>query len=131
LFLGAAALLSGCGGDAARDVVSPRAAVTTLDVQVRVFTPRCALSGCHVGAGAPFGLDLSSSATSAANLVRVPSAEMPELARVAPGDAPNSYLYRKVSGDPNILGDAMPLSGAPLGPAELALIETWIEQGAL
>ena len=132
LFLvGCAALAAGCGGgDPADAVVGQPGVVSALDVQTRVFTPRCALSGCHVGIGAPMDLDLGSVAASVANTVDVPSAEVPSLMRVAPNDAPGSYLYRKVSGDPNIQGDPMPASGPPLNATELALIETWIEQGA-
>jgi hypothetical protein len=69
-------------------------------------------------------------AATRANAVGVASAEVPALFRIAPNDAPNSYLYRKVSAAPGILGDPMPLSGGPLTASELALIETWIEQGA-
>jgi hypothetical protein len=131
LLAGACALAAGCGGgDPAGDVVGQPAVVSALEVQTRVFTPRCALSGCHVGAGAPMDLDLSSVTLSTANTVGVASLEVPALMRVAPNDAPNSYLYRKVSGDPTIQGDPMPASGPPLNATELALIEAWIEQGA-
>ena len=131
LLLGAIAAAAGCGGgDPAGDVVGQPTAVTTLEVQTRIFTPRCALSGCHVSPGAPFDLDLSSVTASRDHTVGVASGEVPALMRVAPGNAPDSYLYRKVSGDPTIQGDPMPASGAPLTAAEIALIEAWIEQGA-
>jgi hypothetical protein len=131
LLLGSVALAAGCGGgDPAADVVGQPAAVTTLDVQTRVFTPRCALAGCHAGTGAAMDLDLSSVSATRATAVGVASSEVPALMRVAPNDAPNSYLYRKVTAAPGILGDPMPLSGGPLTPTELAWIETWIEQGA-
>lgn len=129
LLLGAVALATACGGDPAGDVLGPTA-VTTLEVQTRIFTPRCALGGCHVSPGAPLGLDLSSVSASRANTVDVPSGEVPSLMRVAPGNAPDSYLYRKVSGDPTIQGDPMPALGGPLNAAELALLRSWIEQGA-
>lgn len=131
LLVGAGALAAGCGGgDPAGGVVGQPAVVSALEVQTRVFTPRCATSGCHIGAGAPMDLDLSSVSLSTANTVGVASLEVPSLLRVAPHDAPNSYLFRKVSGDPTIQGDPMPASGPPLNATELALIETWIEQGA-
>jgi hypothetical protein len=104
--------------------------VRLLDVQAQVFSPRCALSGCHIGPLAPHGLDLSAGA-SAGNLIGVASAERPALLRVEPFNAADSYLYMKVSGDPEILGDRMPALGDPLSAADLALIESWIEQGAL
>ena len=71
-----------------------------------------------------------SSGASAANIINVPSAEDPALLRVEPGDATNSYLFMKVTADPRIHGDPMPLNRTPLNAADLALIETWINQGA-
>ena len=128
--LAAAALLAltGCGGS--DEFITPPAAVTLLDVQTQVFTPRCALSGCHVGAGAPFGLDLSSVATSAASTVGVASSEMPSLMRIEAFDPTQSYLYLKITDDPSILGDPMPASGGPLSSADIALVQDWIDGGA-
>jgi predicted small lipoprotein YifL len=120
--------LTGCGGS--DDFVTPPAAVTLLDVQTQVFTPRCALSGCHVSVGAPFGLDLSSVTASAASTVNVASAEMPSLMRIDPFDPAQSYLYLKITDDPSILGDPMPASGGPLSSADIALVEEWIAGGA-
>lgn len=127
--LGATA--SGCGGSSGIDSVTGQPGpVTLLDVQTQVFSPRCAQAGCHTGAGAPFGLDLSAGQASG-NTVNVSSAEMPSLMRVDPGDPTDSYLYMKLADDPRILGDRMPASGPPLGAADLALIEDWIQQGAM
>jgi len=119
-----------CGG--ASDPVTGRTPgdPTLLDVQTQILTPRCALSGCHIGPTAPFGLDMSSVSKSSANLIGVASAEIPSLMRVAPGDAANSYVYWKLSGNPNINGDPMPLTGAPLNAADLNLIVAWIDGGA-
>jgi hypothetical protein len=50
--------------------------------------------------------------------------------RVSPGDSANSYMYWKLSGNPNINGDPMPASGPPLSGADLALIAAWIDAGA-
>jgi hypothetical protein len=120
-----------CGGGADPVVNPGRGAPTLLQVQSKVLTPHCALAGCHVGgAGAPFGLDMSSASSSSANLIGVASGEMPGVLRVAPGDAANSYLYWKLSGNPNIGGDPMPLSGGPLSDGDLALIASWIDGGA-
>ncbi|HKQ61369.1 MAG TPA: hypothetical protein VJS92_08745 [Candidatus Polarisedimenticolaceae bacterium] len=124
LALGATA----CGGGA--DGGAVQSGVTLLDVQVQVFTPHCALSGCHTGPGAPLGLDLSAGAA-AGNIVGVASAESPALMRIEPFDAVNSYLYMKVTADPRILGDPMPLTGGPLSASDVQLIADWIGQGAL
>lgn len=55
------------------------------EIQGNVFTPNCATSGCHFGAGAPQGLRLDA-ASSYALLVGVRSREEPGIFRVAPGD---------------------------------------------
>ena len=79
----------------------------------------------------PFGLDLSSVSASRANLVNVVSSELATTMRVQPGNAVDSYLYMKVVDDPRILGDRMPAGTPnPLGAGDLALIRTWIEDGA-
>lgn len=131
LLAGAGLLAVSCGGGSAGGgVIAPPAGVTSAEVQAQVFGPRCALSGCHVGAGAPFGLDLSSVGSSAANLVDVTSAEVPSLDRVEPFQSADSYLYLKLVGDPAIQGDPMPAAGGPLNGADLTLVRTWIDQGA-
>jgi len=104
---------------------------TTLQaVQVSVFTPRCATSGCHVNGG-PFGLDLNTGAT-ASNTIGVPSAELPGFDRITPFDAANSYLYMKISGDPRLLGDPMPAPpNSLLTPQQQQLVADWINAGAI
>ena len=124
------AVAASCGGGSNPVTGSSPASPTLLQVQAQVLTPRCALSGCHVTGSPPFGLDMSSVSSSAANLIGVASAEKPTLARVAAGDSANSYLYWKISGNPNIGGDPMPASGGPLSPADLDLIAAWIDGGA-
>lgn len=126
LALGAA----GCGGtNGPRGVVDPVGSVTLQEVQAVIFTPTCARSGCHLGPGSPFGLDLSVG-KSLGNTVGVPSSEVPAFLRVAPFDPAGSYLFMKVSGDPRIQGDRMPAFEPPLSASELQLIFDWIEQGA-
>jgi hypothetical protein len=119
-----------CSGASDPGATPGPSAPTLLMVQAQVFTPRCALSGCHVGTGAPFGMDLSSAASSEANLIGVPSGEEPALMRVAAGDSANSYLYWKVTGNPGIGGDPMPAAGGPLSAGDLDLIASWIDGGA-
>jgi len=129
LAIAAMASAASCGGGA--DPVSGAGGgVTLLDVQSQVFTPRCGITGCHVGPAAPFGLDLSSASNSAANLVGVVSAELPPMQRVLPGDSANSYVYWKITGNPGINGDQMPLSGGPLSAADVDLVAAWIDGGA-
>lgn len=106
--------------------VDPTATFTR--VQNEIFTPTCAAIGCHDTIGRQSGLLLTSGA-SYQSVVNVPSVEMPQLARVTPGDPGNSYLYRKVTGS-GITGDRMPQGGPPLSDAQLALIRDWIRRGA-
>ena len=85
----------------------------------------CAFAGCHTGANAPNGLDMSEEAL-VANLVGVKSAAGPWL-RVKPGDPANSYLIKKILGAPGIKGDRMPRGGKPMPAPEIAAIEAWIK----
>jgi hypothetical protein len=104
--------------------------------------------------GGPTANDL---ATTHDHIVGVKSVEDPTMNQVTPGDLQNSYLWRKVDGDPNVdpsvksacvaaasgpnpcpacttstpCGDQMPYLGEPLTPAQLCVISDWIVQGAL
>ncbi len=64
-----------------------------------------------------------------------PSAQLPEMSLIEPGDPEQSYLYLKLIGDDRITGQRMPynpLTGeGSLSQAELADIETWIVSGAV
>jgi Bacterial Ig-like domain len=92
-----------------------------------VFTPIC--SKCHIGAGAPHGLQLDA-AHSYNLLVGVPSSEDPSLLRVKPGDPDNSYMVRKIEKAPGIVGGQMPLGETPLPQATIDAIRQWITDGA-
>lgn len=100
------------------------------DIQGRIFNATCATSGCHAGAGAPLGLNLEA-AVSHDNLVDVASVEVASLLRVAPGDAPASYLARKLDGGPGIVGVRMPNGRPPLPQTQIDRIKAWINAGAL
>ncbi len=102
----------------------------TLDsIQANIFTPSCALSGCHAGATPQMGQNLSAG-QAYSNIVNVPSAEEPQYFRVKPGDAANSYLYMKITGDARIQGVQMPKIGGPLSADKIAAIRDWINAGA-
>jgi hypothetical protein len=95
-----------------------------------VLDTRCA-SGCHEGAAAYRGLDLSGADAAYAGLVGQASVERPELSRVAAGDHARSYLVRKLLDAPGIIGDRMP--PPPLDPLDartLRRVADWIDQGA-
>lgn len=99
------------------------------EIQAEVFTPTCAVSGCHTGGAAPQGLQLDES-SSYGLLVGVASTEVPSLLRVEPGDPDNSYLIQKLEGTASV-GDQMPLGGPPLPQASIDVIRQWISDGAI
>ena len=110
----------------------PVSAATLDALQASVFTPSCAVSGCHTGptGGAlPSGLNLSSADASFANLVGVASVQQPALSRVAVGDPDNSYLVQKVEGTA-ASGSRMPLGGGALDQALIDDLREWISNGA-
>lgn len=93
----------------------------------QVFTQSCALSGCHAGSAPQQGMNLSVG-VAYANIVNVPSSEMPSLDRIEPDDPDNSYLVRKIEGTG--LQGRMPLGGAPLSQQTIQLIRDWVSAGA-
>jgi methionine-rich copper-binding protein CopC len=96
-------------------------------IQDNVFTPIC--TRCHIGANAPQGLQLDQ-AHSYALLVGVPSAEVPGVLRVKPGDPADSYLIRKLEGSSGIVGVQMPFGGPYLPQTTIDFIAQWITNGA-
>jgi hypothetical protein len=131
LVAGCAAAL-GCG-DEKRLLTEPEGppseTATFARVQAEVFTPTCALSGCHLGpaALAQEGLVLSDDAYP--NIVGVRANQNPSIFRVTPGDAANSYLWRKITAGQPIVGDRMPQTGS-LTEAQRRLVTDWIARGA-
>jgi len=133
----AAALLTlaACGGGGGGN--SPPAGLqpTLASIQDNVFTVTCAVSGCHSGAGAPFGLQLDPG-FSAGNLINVVSPRDPDPAnptyiRVIPFDPDASFLIQKLDGT-QTLGNRMPDNGPPyLTTATINVIRQWIQDGAL
>jgi hypothetical protein len=95
-------------------------------IQSKVFTPIC--TTCHAGSSAPLGLRLEADAAYAM-LVNAPSAEVPGLLRVSPGNPDASYLIQKLEGTATV-GGRMPLNGPPLPPETIAVIRQWIMDGA-
>src|SRR5581483_3273985 len=96
-------------------------------IQDNVFTPIC--TKCHIGAGAPEGLQLDQT-HSYAMLVGVPSAEQPNVLRVAAGDPDSSYIVLKLQGSAGISGARMPFGGPYLPQSTIDVIRQWISAGA-
>lgn len=108
--------------------VTPDPSATFTRVQAEVFTPSCALAGCHAGSAPQQGMDLSAGAAFA-SVVGVASTERSDLVRVAPGDPDASYLVKKLRGDPDIVGSQMPLGGTLSEDARRLVID-WVRRGA-
>ena len=105
---------------------------TLASIQANVLAPTCAVSGCHSGPSGPNlpqGMDLTTADNSFNNLVNIPSAQIPGLQRVAPGDADASYIVQKLEGTA-AAGQRMPLAGPPLDQPSIDLIRAWIDNGA-
>jgi len=104
-------------------------------IQQFIFTPKCAISGCHVPGGIG-PMPLRNTNESFTNLVNAPAAGSGSVCaatgilRVNPNDANTSLLYLKVNGTQNC-GSRMPLSGQPLSSQEITAIQQWINMGAL
>jgi hypothetical protein len=97
------------------------------DIQAQIFTPDCATSGCHSGGAPAGGLNLAAGNSYAA-LVGIASSEDPNIMRVVPFDAANSYLMQTLDGSA-ASGTVMPPSGM-LPQASLDAVRTWINNGA-
>lgn len=131
--LASGALFTGCGEEKRlfTEPESPPSELATFTrVQREVFTPKCALSGCHLGpaALAQEGLVLSEG-VAYDNIVMVRANQNTSLFRVAPLDAANSYLVRKITPGSFIVGDRMPQTGELTG-AERQLVTDWVARGA-
>lgn len=100
---------------------------TLEDIQERIFSPIC--SSCHGGVNPAAGQDLSSIEQTIANLININSSN-PLFKRVLPGEPQSSYLYLKITGDPQA-GSRMPLGQPSLSDENINAIKEWIQQGAL
>jgi hypothetical protein len=116
------------GGDfiATFTVTTPPSGATLAALQASVFTPTCAVSGCHSGAAPAAGMSLEDGETFS-NVVNVASVGMPTMDRVEPGDSANSFLVRRIEGT---VAPQMPLGGAALSQALIDDIRQWIDDGA-
>jgi hypothetical protein len=101
---------------------------TLASIQANVFSPSCAIPGCHGGGSVQFGLRLDPG-FSAGNLVNVASPRDATLIRVVPGDPDASFMIRKLEGTQS-LGDRMPQFGPYLPQATIDVIRQWIQLGA-
>src|SRR5919198_2814595 len=127
-----AAVLIGCGSDS-----QSRSNFST--IQSEIFSPKCATSGCHLGAaasakqgaGIQTGLDLTAGQAYGA-LVNVDSGWVAGAKRVVPGDRNASVLFEAVNSPNgnNTPSGRMPAAAQPLSQADINAIGVWIDDGA-
>ena len=98
-----------------------------VSIQANIFTPNCAISGCHAGTTAPLGLRLDAD-NSFLNIFDQTSSEDPTATLIIPGDADNSYLVRKIEGT---AGARMPKDLPALSANKIQVIRDWVTNGAL
>jgi len=105
---------------------------TLASIQANVFTPTCAITGCHGGVATQAALHLDPG-FSYANLVNVPSSQDPNLIRVLvgvlSGDPNNSLIIQKLEGT-TLVGNRMPWGGPYLPQSTINVIRLWITNGA-
>lgn len=109
----------------------------TLDaIQTNIFSPRCAIPGCHDATTHVESLDLSAGSAYAQLVGIAPATDVARLKGLLRVDAEhpdNSFLLIKLEGPPVLTSDEglrMPETGSPLSDAEIQLISAWIAQGA-
>lgn len=114
----------------------PASAPTLTEIQNEIFSPSCAISGCHDAATAQSGLRLTSG-NSFSQIVNVNSVRVPSLKRVATGGGDtavsSSFLINKMENTQGSVGDAtgqvMPTSGK-LSQDKIDKVKAWIRAGA-
>jgi hypothetical protein len=103
-------------------------APTLASIQAQVFTPSCAVAGCHGGTVVQQGLRLEPG-FSADGLINVASAQDATLVRVIPGNPGASFLMQKLEGTQSV-GVRMPAFSPPLAQTTIDVIRQWIQSGA-
>ena len=100
---------------------------TLSDIQQKVFTPGCAISGCHGTANTQRNL-LLTDGNSFANLVNVQSVMFPQFKRVEPDSSSNSLIIEMLRVE---ITPRMPKDSPALSSAVIDSIAAWIDKGAL
>ncbi len=138
-----AALVAGCAGSGGKSGTPKPACKPPATLSVcfanniqPIFNKSCALSSCHVPAAQFPDLTAGDSYNA---IVGVKSRQQARLKLIDPGNPADSYLVRKINGDPSISGVLMP-QGCPATPAngatcltadnKMAIVE-WVTQCAL
>lgn len=133
----AAALAAGCAGEGVpTDGGGPQVPAASFgQVQREVFDRSCTSAACHNSSTRAGGLSLATGESYDALVGIEPDNAVARTGghlRVAPSESERSFLLRKLRADlqPGE-GDPMPLGAAQLSEETIAMIEAWIEDGAL
>lgn len=121
------------GGTTATPACTPLANNNLSTIQTAIFTPQCALASCHDSVAPAGNLDLSSAATSHAEMVGINADGTFNAATIMLVDSANSaqsFLWLKVTGATGISGNAMPDTGQALCSQKADAIAAWIDAGA-
>ena len=116
------------GGNDSLDVSVPLEA-TIGSLEMHVFGAVCAVK-CHRPPSPKKNLNLEPG-SAYEYLVNVQSEERPEMLRVAPADAENSYIIWKLEGRRGIKGKRMPLNLPALSEGKIQAVREWIDNGAV
>ena len=124
-----ALVVTGCGGT--KKTATPAGKQVAYS-QVQSIFVKYGCTSCHPFVNPSLSLQKGESY---ASLVGIRALEDPRLYRVVAGDPGRSFLFLKVGGNPPIadipaIGGRMPPSAPPIASSDLALLRTWIEQGA-
>jgi hypothetical protein len=95
-----------------------------------ILTQSC--TSCHNATTRSGGLVLDAG-VAFANIVQVPSGQVPSQNYVESGAPDRSYLFRKLTGAPGISGSRMPRNDPTFfdrNPDQLELVRQWIQEGA-
>ena len=99
---------------------------TFTSIQNEVFTPSCAISGCHVTNSVD---PVLSAGQAYNNIVNIMSSN-PPFPYVYPTKSDSSYIINKIRGV-NFQGERMPLNRQALSNSVIDSIAAWIDRGAL
>ncbi len=142
VFAGSGAfVLVACASDPG-STIAPRdslAAPSFVNDVAPIFRASCSLASCHGRSDASHGIFLGTDPKRMYAELQKTSAIAAGTKFVVPGDPSKSYLVAKLEGTQKSYsaicanGDCgtMMAPGAPLSRTELAIVRTWIEQGAL
>jgi hypothetical protein len=101
-------------------------------IQSNVFTPACALSGCHRGSAVTAGYLSLDPGQARAQLLNTASTSATSWMRVIPSDAARSYLLVAIGAQmgPTPIDGVMPLGTPALCVEKRDAVRRWIEAGA-